>query len=63
MVYMVVHTQERATSAGTTAAEKPARAVQKRWPLFVSVFGAIGVSVVLWAAIFFTISILVDLVG
>lgn len=63
MVYMVVHSQGRATSAGSKVSEKSPRPLQRRWPLFISAAGAIGLSLTLWAGIFWLIAALLEQFG
>lgn len=39
------------------------RASQKRWPMALSILGAVGASLVLWAGIFWLISTVIGLFG
>jgi hypothetical protein len=37
------------------------RALQKRWPMALSILGAVGASLVLWAGIFWLVSLVMGL--
>ena len=39
------------------------RALQKRWPMALSILGAVGVSLALWAGIFWLVSVVMGLFG
>jgi hypothetical protein len=39
------------------------RALQKRWPMALSILGAVGASLVLWAGIFWLVSLVMGLFG
>jgi hypothetical protein len=43
--------------------QAPAYGPQKRWPLTISIFGALAVSLVLWAGIMFGVAWLIGLIG
>lgn len=57
MVPTVSKTQVQAPPAASLS-----RASGKRWPLAVSIFGALAASAVLWAAIFFAFRLAMGLV-
>jgi hypothetical protein len=45
----------KAASAPVVGVEPLSRASQKRWPMALSILGAVGASLVLWAGIFWLI--------
>lgn len=52
MVYMVVHNEGRSALVAAELPQKSAARSQQRWPLLVSLLGAVALSVALWAGIF-----------
>lgn len=55
MAYMVPHPQAAISKADLHVAAAP-RPVQKRWPMALSIWAAIAVSVAIWAGIVWVIS-------
>jgi hypothetical protein len=60
---MVPQSQAVLTKAEATSAPPVVdhRALQKRWPMALSILGAIGVSLLMWAGIFWLISVVIGL--
>lgn len=54
----VVLTKAEATSAPPVVDH---RALQKRWPMALSILGAVGVSLVMWAGIFWLVGAVIGL--
>ena len=59
IVALMVSPVERTLRQPVSAAPMRPQAERKRWSLFLSIFGAVAVSLLLWAGIF----LLVDFVG
>jgi hypothetical protein len=60
---MVPQSQAVLTKAEATSAPPAVehRALQKRWPMALSILGAIGVSLVMWAGIFWLVGAVIGL--
>lgn len=50
----------KATSAPVVDAQAAPRVQQKRWPMALSIVGAVGASLVLWAGIFWLIGAVME---
>lgn len=62
---MVPQSQAALTKAQPTVAPAVVdhRALQKRWPMAISILGAVGVSLAMWAGIFWLVGAVIGLFG
>ena len=60
MAYMVPQAQAAISKAEMEVAVTP-RPVQKRWPMALSIWAAVAVSLAMWAGIVWIISLFMDL--
>ena len=52
-----------AAKAQTASPARRVHTAQSRWPLFLSIFGALGLSVLLWVGIIWSVSQAIDWVN
>lgn len=61
MTYMVPQPQAAVREAPVRVAPAQPRPVQKRWPMALSIWGAVAVSLAMWAGIVWIISLFMGL--
>ncbi len=61
MTYLVPQPQTIAAKAHAHTASAAPRPVQKRWPMALSIWGAVAVSVAMWTGIVWIISLFMGL--